>query len=85
MDKCEARNFILAHLEGAITKGHDATKEDLTQRAKVGYCPRHTQITHVAAPLRYIPSEYSGMRDRGLALWMSEGPWAGRRLAASTM
>ena len=39
MTKCDAGQFILARLVGAVSTGHDVAKKELTHRAEVGYCP----------------------------------------------
>ena len=81
MDTCEAGKFILACPGAVAQKGRDSPKKELTQRAIVGNCPCCARATHAAIPARETLGEYSGLKGRGLALRMPEGPRAGRQLA----
>ena len=49
---------------------------------KVGYCVCCSYITHVAVPPNYTAGPYVGEEGMGITLWQSQGPWAGRYLAA---
>ena len=50
--------------------------------AKEGWGPCCPRATHVAIPPMYQAGEYGWCKARGLALWMANGSWAPRRLAA---
>ena len=54
----------------------------MTQRAKVGYFPRCSRPTHIAAPSRYVVGEFSPRKARGVSLSMEHGPWAARFFTA---
>ena len=62
-------------------RGHDA-KGVLAQEAKVGYCLCCVQATRIAAHVFFKLGEYSALGGLGMRLWVEEGPWVGRRLAA---
>ena len=46
----DAQRSLLVRVAGQATKGHKASKTDLAQRAKGGYCPFCTVPTHIAVP-----------------------------------
>ena len=80
--KCDAGKSAPAGLEGTAPEGHDATKTEVPQRAKAGYCLRCARATCAAIPSRRKLREYRRLKGRGLALRMSDGSRAARRLAA---
>ena len=53
LSKCDAGKYILVRLGGAVSKGCDAAKSNLAQKAKVGYCPCCTKATQIAIPMSY--------------------------------
>ena len=80
----EEDGYISVRLQGACARAHQGgQKGDMTQRAKVGYCPCCTRPTHVAARSRYMAGEYSGHKAHGIQLWKEHGPWAVRYFAAT--
>ena len=81
---CDAFRNILIRMEEAIAKGHDASKRNLAQKAKVGNFPCCAGATHIALPPTYLLGESSAVEEKGLSLSTEDGPWARRRLAALT-
>ena len=79
----DAGQFILACRRGMVAKTHSTPKSNLAQRAKEGCGPCRTRATHVATPPMYQSGGYGWCKERGLALWMANGPWAPRRVAAT--
>ena len=45
-----AQQPILVRLVGQAARGHGGCEWKLSQRAKVGYCPCCTTLTHIGAP-----------------------------------
>ena len=78
----DAGEFILACCQGMVAKAHSVPKSDLARGAKEGCGPCCPRATHVAIPPMYRAGEYGWGKARGLALWMANGSWAPRRLAA---
>ena len=50
MSRRDAEEFLLTLFGGTDTQSHTATKTNLGQRAKVGYCACCAQATHIAIP-----------------------------------
>ena len=84
LGECEGCGQILVQLEGTCAQAQKAGKDtEVTQRAKVGNCPRRTRPTHIAVLSRDVVGELSPYEARGVLLWMAHGPWAARSYAAS--
>jgi len=83
LERCERAKEILVRIVGSCSKGHMAVKREVTQRAKVGYCPCCTVATHILIPPSYAVGRFDQNKYRGLRLWQSKGPWASRSLAAA--
>ena len=82
---CDAFRNILIRMKVAIAKGHDASKQNSAQKAKVGHCPCCTKATHIALPPTYPLGERSAKKGRGMSLRPEEcrfGRMAEHRLAA---
>ena len=52
------------------------------QRAKVGYCPCCSTISHIAVPPSYAAGKFDKDKCTSTNLWQLFGPWAPRFLAA---
>ena len=52
--ECEATKWVLVRVDGRASKGHEDSTHSLTQRAKVGFCPRCVVPTRIAAPATFI-------------------------------
>ena len=63
-DVCEAERFA-----------PQATRADFAQRAKLGFRPCCPMGTHVAPPPTYALGEPNPPKERGLAMWETDGPW----------
>ena len=63
MNHCQGAQSILPRVEGARSKGSEALKTELAQRAKCGVCPCCALATHVLVPTTYDVGKY----DRGKA------------------
>ena len=82
--RCEGQGSILARLVGTCARApRGSKKEDIAQRAKVGYCSSCTRLTHVALPSLYTAVAYSNHKAHGIQLWRGHGPWAVRFFAAA--
>ena len=75
----ETHRNISLRVEG--TASHGGAGERL-QKAKVGYCVCCSYITHVAVPPNYTAGPYVEEICMGTSLRQTQGPWAGRYLAA---
>ena len=59
---------LLVCLSSTTSRAHSETKQNLAQRAKVGYCPCCVRATHVATPPAFSLAEYDALRVTDLAL-----------------
>ena len=75
----EAHKHILLRVEGTATRGGSG---QAPQRAKVGYCPCCSIITHIAVPPSYEAGLYDAAKCTSTQLWQVSGPWAPRYYAA---
>ena len=75
----EAHRRILLRVEGTASRGGSG---QALQKAKVGYCPCCSIITHIAVPPTYDAGDYVEAKCTGTSLWQQSGPWAPRYLAA---
>ena len=50
---CDGAKDILVLIEGDVSKGYQAPKNAPEQRAKCGYCPCCSKVTHVLIPPTY--------------------------------
>ena len=69
--------------KGARSKGSDALKSGLAQRAKCGICPCCALATHVLAPATYDVGRYDWRKANATQLWQRFGPMATRNYAAA--
>ena len=82
--RCEVPGGILVRLVGTCARAHQGSqKDDIAQRAKVGYCPWCARPTHGAAPPRYVVGELFRHKAHGAQLWEDHGPRAARYFAAT--
>ena len=75
----EAHRHILMRVEGTASRGGSGQS---LQRAKVGFCPCCSHVTHIAVPPSYDAGSFDEAKSTCLSLWQRCGPWAGRFLAA---
>ena len=76
--RCEGQGSILVRLVGTCTRAHQGgKKDDIAQRAKVGYCPWCARPTHGAAPARYVVGELFRHKAHGAQLRKDHGPMGG--------
>ena len=80
---CEGSQSLLLRLEGDACKGYQATKKDLAQKAKCGYCPCCAKVTHVLIPPTYPLGVDCPKKARAVRLWQQSGPMATRNYAAA--
>merc|ERR1712131_485369 len=81
--QCGASGSILWRAVGPHSRGHSARGDgNITQRAKVGYCPGCSTVAHVAAPAAYDKGAFCPAKATALHLWQFYGPWGPRRLVA---
>ena len=79
---CDARRFILIRHVGPVAKGRDATSQSLAHKTEVRFCLCCVKATHIAVPMSSELGAYSWLKETGVKIGTSEGPSAGRRLAA---
>ena len=79
----EEAGSILARPDGRASKGREASKRFLTQRAEVGFCLFCVIPIHVAAPSNYFVGEMETHKAQGTSLRTRLGPWDERRRAAA--
>ena len=73
--RCLGQGSVPVRVAGSGARAPQGSKkDDITQRAKVGYCPRCARSSHVAAPPRYVVGEFYGHKARGIQLRMDHGP-----------
>ena len=79
-----ADSHILWRIVGQHSRayGGAGTKTKLTQKAKVGFCPCCSWVSHVAIPGAYDIGEYYQNKATTMRLWQSYGPWGPRRHSA---
>ena len=80
---CEGTQSILIRVEGVCSKGHEALKTELAQRAKVGICPCCAVATHVLVPPTYAAGRSDRKKSISTSLWQRFGPMATRNYAAA--
>ena len=80
--RCEGHGGSLVRVVGTCARAHLwSKKDDVAQRAKVGYCPSGARPTYVAAPSRYVVGEFFANKAQRIQLRKGHGPWAARFLA----
>ena len=83
-DRRDGRGRIFARLVETCARAHEASKDvDITQRARVGFCPRCAKPTHIAVPSRYAVGEFSLPKAWGISSPKERRPWAVQFYAAS--
>ena len=75
----ESHRHILMRVEGTASRGGSGPP---LQKAKVGYCPCCSTISHIAVPPSYAAGSFDKDKCTSTTLWQSFGPWASRYLAA---
>ena len=75
----ETHRRILLRVEGKASRGGSGQG---LQRAKVGYCPCCSIVTHIAVPPSYDAGPFDEAKCTSTSLWQQWGPWASRYLAA---
>ena len=75
----DSHKHILLRVEGTASRGGSGQS---LQKAKVGFCPCCSVITHIAVPPSYEVGDYVEAKFAGIKLWQQFGPWAPRYLAA---
>ena len=82
-ESCEGSKSILLRIEGYCSKGHDAGREFLAQRAKVGLCPCCAVATHVLVPPVYLVGGPDRKKYNSTTFWPRHGPLARRGYTAA--
>ena len=79
-----ADSHILWRIVGRHSRAYGAagTKAGITQKAKVGFCPCCSWVSHVAIPGAYATGEFHQHKDTVMRLWQAYGPWGPRRYSA---
>ena len=65
------------------SKGAEALKSELAQRAKCGVCPRCASATHVLVPAAYDVGRFDRRKANTTQLWQRFGPMATRNYATA--
>ena len=81
-DAAKTRDDVLVRLEGLRCKSHN-DKQNVCQKAKVGFCPCCAIPTHVAIPNSYALGENDFRNQQAIDPWAAFGPWGPRRSAAT--
>ena len=81
LDSVGTRDDVLVRLEGLRCKGHN-DKQNVCQKAKVGYCPCYAISTHIGIPNSYILGGNDSREQQAVDLWAAFGPWRARRSCA---
>ena len=82
-ESCDAAAGALLLLDGNVSKGRRAAKtRNLTQKAKIGYCPCCAMATRVAVPLNYPRGDFCKLKEQGVELWATGCLRALRKSAA---
>ena len=79
-----ADSHILWRIVGQHSRayGGAGTKTSITQKAKVGFCPCCSWVSHVAIPGAYDIGDFYPNKEVTMRLWQSYGPWGPRRHSA---
>ena len=83
MGNCHGAQFLLLRVQGARSKGSDALKGELVQRAKCGICSCCALATHVLVPAAYEIGRYDRRKANTTQLWQRFGSVAARHYAAA--
>ena len=78
MNHCHGAQSLLLRVDGVCSKGSEALKSELAQRAKCGICP-----THVLVPATYDVGRFGRKKANAAQLWQRFGPMATRNYAAA--
>ena len=83
MNHCHGAQRILLRVLGSCSKGSEAPKSNLPQRAKCGVCPCCVRATRVPIPATYEVGTYGRRKANATRLWQLYGPMAPRTYAAA--
>ena len=83
MNDCQGAPSPLLRVEGSCSKGSEATKNNLAQRAKCGVCPCCVTATHVLVPTTYNVGKCDCRKRNTTKLWQKYGQMANRNYAAA--
>ena len=83
MNHCHGAQSILLRVEGVRSKGSEALKSELAQRAKCGIPPCCALATHVLVPATYDVGRFDRKKANTTQLWQRFGPMATRNYAAA--
>ena len=78
---CGAEAYVLWRVVGQHSRAHGQTgsKTQISQRAKVGFCPCCSSVSHIAIPGSYKLGAFFAPKDVVTQLWQAFGPWGPRR------
>ena len=74
--QCQGDQSVLLILEGCCSRGSDAPRQSTARRAKCGYCPCCSRITHVIAPASFATSKPDRRKLNRVGQWQQFGPMA---------
>ena len=82
--QCGAEAYVLWRVVGQYSRAHGQTgsKTQISQRAKVGFCPCCRSVSHIAIPGSYSLGAFYAPKDVAMQLWRAFGPWGPRRYSA---
>ena len=83
MNHCQGAQSLPPRVEGVCSKGSEALKSELAQRAKCGICPCCALATHVLVPATYDAGRFDRKKANTTQLWQRFGPMAIRNYAAA--
>ena len=73
MNRCLGARRILLRVLGTCSKGSEAPKNNLPQRAKCGVCPCCVRATHVLIPATYEAGTHDRRTNNAAKLWQVYG------------
>ena len=80
---CNGAQNILLRVLGSRSKGSEALKSSIPQRAMCGVCPCCVRATHVLIPATYEAGSFDCRKASAVGLWQLYGPMASRTYAAA--
>ena len=78
----DVRRSVQIRPMGQASRGYSGTKRGLAQRAKVGYCPCCSAVTHVTGSPSPVPGSLEAPETQGMQLRKKFGPLGGRDFGA---
>ena len=83
MNHCHGAQSLLLRVEGVCSRGSEALKSELAQRARCGICPRCALATQILVPATYDVGRFDRKKANTTQLWQRFGPMATRNYAAA--